>query len=289
MRWIILTDMRFKTLALTCTFLLTACTSPMPIPPTVKPISPIATSIPLTQTPTPTVHAFATPPPTPISPPINFSITIQKFQSVNDGYILYGSYQRTSTSDINFVYLDDVAIRDANGNPIPNEHADASGVLSPDNKSLPFAFKITGKNYTFPLSISVRSINAILPDTATFQFDAGTNPQVGDEWMLNLDVPINVYHIFVHKIKLISGSTPTELGFLFTVWVGPNININNLLITDLNESSNIYGGSGGAEITLGEIENAWALEGYSPAGVKTFQISNLNIKISGDWQTTWQP
>ncbi len=288
MRWSILTDMRFKTLALTCTFLLTACTSPMPIPPTVKPISAIATPFPLTQKPTPTVHAFITPPPTPISPPINFSITIQKFQSVNDGYILYGSYQWTSTSDINFVYLDDVVIRDANGNPISYEHADPSGVISPGNKSLPFAFKITGTNYTFPLLISVQSINAILPDSATFQFDAGASPHVGDEWMPNLDVPVNIYHIFVHKIKVISGSTPTELGFIFTIWVGPNINITSLVITDLNATSNAFGGGGG-ETTPGEIEYAWASEGYSPAGVKTFQVSNLNIKIYGEWQTTWQP
>lgn len=267
------------TLLLLC--VLTACASPTPIPPTATPIPPAQTSI-------STVLPFDTPPPTPISPPIDFSITIQKVESVGDGYILYGSYQWASASEINFVYLDEVTIRDASGNLIQYECADPSGVLSPGNKSLPFAFKITGKNYTFPLSISVRSINAILPDTATFQFDAGTNPQVGDEWTPNLDVPVNVYHIFVHKIKVISGSTPTELGFLFTVWVGSNINITSLVITDLSATSNAIGGGGG-ETTPGEIEYAWALEGYSPTGVKTFQISNLNIKIYGDWQTTWQP
>lgn len=275
--------MRLKALTSTCIFLLAACTSPTPIPP-------IATSIPPTQTPTSTVAVFTTPPPTPITPNINFSITIQKFESISDGYILYGSYQWASTSDINFVYLEDVIIRDANGNLIPYEHADPSGVISAGNKSLPFAFKITGTNYTFPLFISVQSINAILSDTATFQFDAGANPQVGDEWMPNLDVPMKVYHIFVHKIKVISGSTPAELGFIFTIWVGQNINITSLVITDVNATSNVYGGGGGGEdVPSGSLEYGWALEGYSPAGVKTFQVSNLNIKIYGAWQTTWQP
>jgi len=271
--------MRIFSLTFILLLLLTACTSPTSI-------APIATSIPPTQTYIPTIHV--TPRPTPISPPIDFSIIIHKFESMSDGYILYGSYQWESASDINFVYLDDVVIQDANGNIIKYEHADPSGVISPSNKNLPFAFKITGTNYTFPLFISVQSINAILSDTATFQFDAGANPHVGDEWISNLNVPLNVYHIFIHKIKLISGATPTELGFNFTIWVGPNINIVNLNITDVNATTIVYGGGGG-ESTPGEIESGWALEGYLPAGLKTFQIANLNIKIYGEWQTTWQP
>ena len=269
-----------KIFGLTLVFLLalSACASPIGTS-TPMSVPPTAISIPPAQTSTPTIYPFMTPPPTPISPPINFSITIQKFQSVSDGYILYGSYQWTSASEINFVYLDDVTIRDANGNLVQYEHANPAGVITPGNKSLPFAFKITGKNYAFPLLISVQSINAILPDTANFQFDAGTNPQVGDEWMPSLDVRMNLYHIFVYKIKVISGATPTELGFTFTIWLGQNINITSLVITDLNATSNVYGGGGGGgESTPGEIEYGWALEGYSPAGVKTFQVSNLNIK-----------
>ena len=100
---------------------------------------------------------------------------------------------------------------------------------------------------------------------------------------------MNVYHIFVHKIKLISGTAPTELGFIFTIWVGQNINITSLAITDLNATNNVYGGGGGEETTPGEIEYGWTLKRYSPVGVKTFQVSNLNIKIDGAWQTTWQP
>lgn len=260
---------------------LTACISSTSSPTTVP-------SIPPTQNNISTIYPLDTPPPTPISPPIDFSVTVQKYESVNNGYILYGSYQWASATDINFVYLDDVIIQDANGNMIQYEYANPAGMIPAGNKSLPFAFKILSKDYAFPLVILVESITVILPDTANFQFDAGTNPQVGDEWIPNLDVPMNLYHIFVRKIKLISGNTLTELGFNFTIWVGPNINIVSLNITDINATSIVYGGGGG-EFIPGEIEYGWALEGYSPAGLKTFQISNLNIKINGAWQTTWQP
>ncbi len=288
--------MRFK-IPLFLILFLTACTSPTSLPTVLPatepidfaptPISPAETTIPPTQEIAPTIHV--TPPPTPIAPPIDFSISIQQSESTSDGYILYGSYQWASASEINFVYLDDVAIQDANGNAIQYKHANPAGVIAPGDKSLPFAFKISGKDHAFPLLVSVQSIIAILPDTATFQFDAGTNPQVGDEWTASIDVPINAYHIFVHKVRLISGSIPTERGFNFTVWVGPNINITSLAITDVNATNNVSGGGGGGEVVPGEIEFGWAMDGYSPAGVKTFQISNLNVKINGEWQTTWQP
>lgn len=280
--------MRLIYLTLFVCLFLTACASPTSTPPPITLIPNSVSSISPTQNNVSTIYPADTPPPTPISLPIDFLVTIQKYESISDGYILYGSYQWESVSDINFVYLDDVIIQDANGNMIQYEYANPAGIIPAENKNLPFAFKIIGKDYAFPLLISVQSIIVILPDTANFQFDAGTNPQVGQEWTPNLDVPINLYHVFVHKIKLISGSTPAELGFNFTIWVGPNINIVSLNIIDVN-AINIAHGGGGGEFISGEIEYGWALEGYSPAGLKTFQISNLNIKINGAWQTTWQP
>lgn len=280
--------MRIKLLFFIFMIALTACASPTQIPPATESIPTIIATIPPTQNNIPTIDHIDTPPPTPISPPIDLLVTVQKYESVSDGYILYGSYQWASPNDINVVFLDDVIIRDANGTVIQYDYANPAGVVEAGNKSLPFAFKVIGTNYVFPLSISVESITVILPDTANFQFDAGANPQVGDEWIASIDVPISAYHVFVHKIKLISGSTPTELGFNFTIWVGPNINIVSLDITDINANNISYGGGGG-ESTPGEIDHGWAFEGYSPAGLKTFQISNLNIKIYGEWQTTWQP
>ena len=263
---------------------LTACTSPTMPPPVEVSISPTPSSV-------ATINPFATPPPTPISPPIDFSLAIQEALAVSDGYILYGSYQWSSPENIALVYLDDVIIQDSNGNTIPFKYANPAGVVAPGNNSFPFALKISGKDYTFPLLISVQSIDVILKDTATFQFDAGVDPKVGDEWETNLDVPINAYHIFVHKIKLISGTTPTELGFAFTIWVGPNINITNLEIVDLNTTIKAYGGGGGDLTKPGEIEFGWVLDGYSPTGLKTFQISNLIIKIKDyeGWMIKWQP
>ena len=46
--------------------------------------------------------------------------------------------------------------------------------------------------------------------------------------------------------------------------------------------------SGGAEM-VETFTTSWALDNYSPAGFKTFAISDIGIFIQGTWQATWQP
>jgi hypothetical protein len=50
------------------------------------------------------------------------------------------------------------------------------------------------------------------------------------------------------------------------------------------------GGGGGSNASAaGPFTYGWALEGYSPAGVKTFTVSNVAVMFQGTWQATWQP
>jgi hypothetical protein len=37
------------------------------------------------------------------------------------------------------------------------------------------------------------------------------------------------------------------------------------------------------------FESGWVIEGYSPAGLKTFVVSNVTVMFDGTWQVTWQP
>jgi hypothetical protein len=40
---------------------------------------------------------------------------------------------------------------------------------------------------------------------------------------------------------------------------------------------------------VGPFTYGWTLEGYSPAGIKTFTVSNVAVMFHGTWQATWQP
>jgi hypothetical protein len=164
----------------------------------------------------------------------------------------------------------------------------------PAIRKLPFAFHMIGKEHAFPLTISVESINATLPDTAPFEFDFGANPHVGQTWNADIAVPIAGHVIHVQTIELTAGRTPTELGFTFTMTSDPDVT--GAIVNDVNpiiESGGGGGGGGGggmdSGVAVGPFTNGWAIDGYSPAGVKTFAISSVSVMFKGSWQVTWQP
>ena len=221
-----------------------------------------------------------------------FAIVLERETQLADGYILSGTYQWTdSRFDAFSVYPFDPQFTDANGRSVNFEAANPDLTNNdPAVKKLPFAFHIIGKDYAFPLTISVRSVTVNLPDTASFQFDAGANPQVGQTWNVNIDVPIAGHIVHVQTIQLTSGRTPTELGYSFTMTADPEVQ--GLSISDTNPNlpnTSGGGGGGGGGDGNGSIQYGFAIDGYSPAGVKTFVVSNLAVTLEGTWQTVWQP
>ncbi len=224
-----------------------------------------------------------------------FSIVLESETSLPDGYILAGSYQWTDPRFDGFsVSPSEIQITDSNGREVTVQQTEPiTRNTDPAIKNLPFAFQIIGKDYAFPLTISVKSIVATLTDTATFQFDAGANPQVGQVWEVNAQIPINQYLITIQTIKLISGRTPTELGFEFTVTSIPAIayvsilDLNPVFIGDSGGGGG--GGGGGSSEIIETFTTSWVLDNYSPAGAKTFTISDIGIVAYGLWQATWQP
>jgi hypothetical protein len=224
-----------------------------------------------------------------------FSIVLDSETPLEDGYILSGSYQWTDPRFAVFsVQINDPKITDANGRSANFETVEPLTSFDPALKKLPFAYQIHGKDYTWPLTITVNSVTVNLPDESLFQFDAGTNPQVGQRWDVNIDVPIAGHIVHVQTIELTAGRTPTQMGFTFTMTSDPEVmgaSIHDPSPIGDNGSGGGGGGGGGGDNAeaAGPITYGWALEGYSPAGVKTFVVSNLAVMFKGTWQVTWQP
>jgi hypothetical protein len=227
-----------------------------------------------------------------------FSIVLESESALPDGYILSGSYHWTDPRfDITSVQIIDPKITDANGQSVPFAPADPLTPFDPALKKLPFAYQITGKEYAWPLTVSINSLTVNLPDKGTFQFDAGENPQVGQKWDVNIDVPVAGHIIHVQTIELTAGRTSSELGFTFTMTtnlpvMGASIDDPNPIISGNSSAGGGGGGGGGGgdNVTaVGTITYGWALEGYSPGGVKTFVVSNLAVMVKGPWQVTWEP
>jgi hypothetical protein len=227
-----------------------------------------------------------------------FSIVFESESPLPDGYILSGSYQWTDPRFDAFSIQSTVSeIADASGGELSIETVDPSTATDLALKKMPFAYQVHGKDHAWPLTFTVNSVTATLPDAVTFQFDAGPNPQVGQKWDVNIDVPVAGHVIHVQTIELTEGRTPTELGYTFTMTADPgvmgaSIDDANPVLTGNGGGGGGGGGGGmdaGGASRVGPFTYGWALEGYSPAGVKTFTVSNVAVTFHGPWQATWQP
>ena len=231
-----------------------------------------------------------------------FSIILESVAPLADGYVLAGSYQWSDTrTDRSAVAISNSNITDANGQDVPYQEVDTSSSADTSPQQIPFAYQITGTDFAWPLNISVNAISVVQPGQGTFQFDAGPNPQPGQTWNVNIDVPVAAHVIHVETIQLTSGRTPTQLGFDFTMTSDPSVA--SAIVEEMNPIIDCKsgcggggGGGGGADFGVSGFEGATgpfyygsAAEGYSPAGVKTFVVSNVALFFKGPWQVSWQP
>ena len=189
-----------------------------------------------------------------------FSIVLESETPLADGFILAGYYEWTDLRFDGFsVQPDDPRITDANGKQLEFEPVDSAlSINDPMIKKLPFAYKILGKDHTWPLTITVRSLIVNnLPGEGTFEFYMGANPQIGQVWNKDKDVPVAGHKIHMHSIKLISGRAPTELGFEFTMTSDSEVGCAG--IGDANSVMINNGASGGGEEAVVIAARHWFL------------------------------
>ena len=239
------------------------------------------------------------------SAPAGFSIVLKSVAELKDGYVLSGSFQWSDTSiDQSEVVISNSNITDTKGQDVPFQPVDTGPSADSSPQQIPFAYEITGKDFAWPLRIIVNAISVVQPGHGTFQFDAGPNPQVGQTWNVNIDVPVGQHIIHVETIQLTGGApnSPNMSGFQFTMTSDPLVA--DATVDDMNPIINCKGGCGGGGGgggggvdagpsgtfgAIGPFSYGTQAEGYSPAGVKTFVISNMSIFFKGPWQVSWQP
>ena len=117
-------------------------------------------------------------------------ISVEKEIETEDGYILIGAI-RPKVSDDQFFEITGVpVIHDANNKKVEYtfpQDIDESQALDLGNNEFGFSFQIKAAGVAFPLTIDIpgKIITPADPDsTAEIDFDAGPNPQAGQEWIL---------------------------------------------------------------------------------------------------------
>jgi hypothetical protein len=211
-------------------------------------------------------------------------LTLEKYVELDNGYILIGTFHTVNLSNGQTVIGSDqtgaLKVTDANGQAVATEPANDVQFPVSTTDYFPWAFKIKGKQFAWPLTITLPDAMVRLPEQQIkFAFDAGSNPQAGQEWALNKDVDMNGYHA-----RLISILRQAD-GYSFMLQPGPQV----VSVGAWFEGDSAVGSGGGGPDSQGYQELSYTYANTPPAGKLTVVLSIQMVLVSGPWSVTWQP
>ncbi len=205
--------------------------------------------------------------------------TVEKVIETSDGYILIGAF-RPRISDTGWAQVNGVPqMRDANGARV--EYTTPEDIQLPYDDDMshggfPFAFQIKTAGLAFPLTIEFPGevYSPVEPSvSAEVEFDAGPDPQPGQEWKLDQDVRLGDYT--VHLTSITAGADGYSFVFVLPAGVSqPSIQIEGY------QAVGAGGGSGGVSLVYAEL----------PKGKLKIVFSDLFVVTeTTTWTAEWQP
>lgn len=210
---------------------------------------------------------------TPVGPIAN-AVTVSKVIETSDGYILIGQFQPHLQSGELFQQTGAAEIRDAGGKKVsytvPQDIQPDAG--NPDQGVYGWAFQFKAAGLAYPLTITFPGVHIVLADpnaTAEFTFDAGPNPQPGQEWTPDQEV-----QLAGHILKVVWISVDSRNGYSFMFHVDPKVFKADLQI--VGYTPNGGGGGGGGGLTDGQFNVSQSFA-QLPTGVLNVRLSNLAV------------
>jgi hypothetical protein len=208
-------------------------------------------------------------------------LILEKVVDTETGYVLVG---KIDSSDLPYnaqaVGMGQwPRVTDANGMELT--HRFANDVYATTSEApVHWALEIIGKEQAWPVTIHIEAARAEMPELAAqFTFDAGSNPQPGQEWLLNQDVPMGDFIIRVNKI------TFTGTGYTFEMSVPDDVDMVHLRIPGTFPSGR---GSTRDYETQGKLV-AYVEYNKPPTGSLTVSLYSPTLTVPGDWRLQWQP
>ncbi len=216
------------------------------------------------------------------SVPVETGVIVEKVIETADGYILVGRIhpQQGETTEP----AGGIEIRDASGKIVSHTYPqdislDLAGT-GPDDTPWAAQFKAAGLVY--PLTIRFPRIRVYQPDptaTAEFEFDAGANPRIGQEFTSNQEI-----QLLEHTLKLVSLSVDSRNGYDFMFQVDPEVNGVRVEIEGFTP-----GGWGGGGKWDGKINRSLSYAKI-PTGKLKVIVSGLTLMDKAViWQAQWSP
>jgi len=219
-----------------------------------------------------------------VTPTAESPIQVQKVVETADGYILVGIIRLPSTSGQPVQMSGGIEIRDASGKAVPyTSPTDITPEVNwQDPNESGWAVQFNAAGLAYPLTLSIPGVTLIPPDptaTAAFEFDAGPNPQMGQEISSGQEI-----QILGHTLKVVSINVDSRNGYNFTFQVDPQVERFDIQIEGYTPVG--WGGSGKWD---GQISRSLSFVTL-PAGLLKVIVSEL--VLSGDpvvWAAQWTP
>jgi len=238
---------------------------------------------------------FIAPPPeitvlpvTDVVPPASdqaVSVAIEKVIKTDSGYILIGAVRSSLDENQSISITGMPVLRDASGSKVPYsfpEDINEYEALVLDKGDQPFSFQFKAAGIDFPLTIEIpgKIITPAVSDAvAEIVFDAGSNPQPGQEWTLDQKIEL-AGHTFT--LATITVDSRNGFGFRFETsgdLAGVNVKIGG--------HTPVGGGGGGDNQRMINQSLAFA---ELPKGKLKIIFSDLMLASETQfWQGKWSP
>ena len=256
--------------------------------PVIEPPTPTASAVPSATPNTTAPAATDNPAQAAAATPQEASIdlTLDRVALVEDGYIFYATLHWESDvyTQISPPMMENLLV-DANGQTIPTEDVPPSYIDEPDPHQHPLAFKAMGPFVPGPVTLMLDHVLAQLPVDASFTFDAGPEPLVGNIWELDHEIDAAGYSVTIVSVSAVSFDG--FLGYEFTVETTGAIE-SVRLVDPVNPTLGGGGGRGGGQSQNIHITQI-LYQGDLPSGPVTISIPSITIRLPGIWRVEWMP
>jgi hypothetical protein len=136
-----------------------------------------------------------------------------------------------------------------------------------------------------PLTITLDQVNITVTDTTQFTFDAGSNPQVGQKWELNLPVHLVNYDYVIDSVEVIKD------GYRFNYHSGTDVPEGvSLQIIIIGSSPEQGSGKAINRKSVVTYFDSFTYSDSLPTGQLTVELTlSETVPLQGPWILSWMP
>jgi len=207
-------------------------------------------------------------------------IGVERISELEDGYLLIGILDWDAEHGIADAFGSTFTLTDRDGRILPVENPGGVPEQPAAPNSAYWSLRVSGKNLRGPVTIKLDSLYIFLRDPLTFSFDAGANPEAGQEWEIGKSFSVSGYPLTVLGAKyILEDNTP---GFSVSVQLPPEI------LHAVVGAHNPPEAGGGPEESLQPGIYRWRVFLQAPPAGRV-DLFMQQMTIRGEWTTTWNP